>query len=99
MDLGTHPEALPPRPLAHRCSSAAAAHRHLPQPGYLALCHGILGDRARADNGAVLDAGLESLVRGAALNLSHMENFELATGANWLDDGDYLAPVNSQRQL
>jgi hypothetical protein len=41
-----------------------------------------------------------SLVRGAALNLSNMENFEAATGAAWLDEGSTSGPVvNSQRQL
>ncbi len=41
-----------------------------------------------------------SLMRGAALNLSNMENFEFLTQKNWLDDGAYSGPVvNSRRQL
>jgi hypothetical protein len=40
------------------------------------------------------------LLRGAALNLSHMENFEAVTGLPFVDDGAYSGPVvNSQRQL
>jgi hypothetical protein len=41
-----------------------------------------------------------SLVRGAALNLSHMENFEFTALAPWFDDGAFSGPVvNSRRQL
>jgi hypothetical protein len=41
-----------------------------------------------------------TLTRQAALNLSHLENFEVETGANWRDDGAYSGPVvNSRRQL
>jgi hypothetical protein len=51
-------------------------------------------------NAAAVTHAVRSLMRGAALNLSNMENFEAATGANWLDDGPYSGPVvNSQRQL
>jgi hypothetical protein len=47
----------------------------------------------RAHNDAVADLAVASLVRGAALELSNMENFELATG-------DTAAPVvDSPRQL
>lgn len=54
----------------------------------------------RADNDAVADRMTRALLRGAALNLSHMENFEAASGAPWVDDGDASGPVvNSQRQL
>ena len=53
-----------------------------------------------AKNDAVTDRMVRALVRGAALNLSHMENAEAATGAPWLDDGSASGPVvNSQRQL
>lgn len=53
-----------------------------------------------AGNDVVADRMVRALMRGAALNLSHMENFEAATGAAWLDDGAYSGPViNSQRQL
>jgi glycogen debranching enzyme len=49
---------------------------------------------------AAFSAGMRSLVRGAALNLSNMENFELVTGKPFLEDGAYSGPVvNSQRQL
>ncbi|HAZ11958.1 MAG: hypothetical protein A2X86_07095 [Bdellovibrionales bacterium GWA2_49_15] len=41
-----------------------------------------------------------SMIRGAALNLSNMENFEFLSMNNWLDDGNLSGPVvNSQRQL
>ncbi|MBA2662350.1 MAG: Ig-like domain-containing protein [Bradymonadaceae bacterium] len=51
-------------------------------------------------NDAVFDHDLESLARGAALNLSNMENFEFLTLANWFEDGAYSGPVvNSRRQL
>lgn len=43
---------------------------------------------------------LYSLVRGAALNLSNMENLEFLSGANFVQDGKYSGPVvNSRRQL
>ena len=49
---------------------------------------------------AVFDHDLESLIRGAALNLSNMENFEFLTQVPWYDDGPYSGPVvNSRRQL
>lgn len=54
----------------------------------------------RAENAPAIAHGVRSLIRGAALNLSNMENFEAATGASWLDDGSFSGPVvNSQRQL
>lgn len=55
---------------------------------------------ASVENADVIDNGVRSLVRGAAMNLSNMENFEAVTGANWLDEGSTSGPVvNSQRQL
>lgn len=55
---------------------------------------------AKTGNAAVLDHSLQSLMRGAAMNLSNMENFEIASGAAWFDDGAASGPVvNSQRQL
>jgi hypothetical protein len=55
---------------------------------------------AKTGNPDALDHAVRSLVRGAALNLSNMENFEAVTGANWLDEGATSGPVvNSQRQL
>lgn len=53
-----------------------------------------------ARNDKVVNHAIWSLMRGAALNLSNMENFELVTGANWLEEGATSGPVvNSQRQL
>lgn len=52
------------------------------------------------DNDAVFEHALWSLMRGAALNLSNMENLEMVTGRPWVDDGPASGPVvNSQRQL
>lgn len=105
IDLGTHPEALAAYP-----HGPAGPPVIWPQQQYTPIYHNratwpfvtsysVIAARA-AGNGAVLDAGLDALVRGAALNLSHMENFELQTGANWLDDGEFSGPVvNSRRQL
>lgn len=53
-----------------------------------------------ARHDAVGDRAVHSLIRGAALNLSNMENFEAASGRPWLADGDASGPVvNSERQL
>ncbi len=55
---------------------------------------------ARANNEAVAERMVRALVRGTALNLSNMENFEAGSGRAWLEDGEYSGPVvNSQRQL
>jgi len=105
LDLGTHPEALETYPhgpagppvIFPQQQRVPVYHNRAMWP--FVTAYGVLAAR-EADNGAVFDAGLEALVRGAALNLSHMENFEVATGANWLDDGEYSGPiVNSRRQL
>ncbi|MFM2161792.1 MAG: hypothetical protein RLZZ383_1304 [Pseudomonadota bacterium] len=54
----------------------------------------------QVDNAAVFDHDLDSLARGAALNLSNMENFEFLSGRNWVDAGAESGPVvNSRRQL
>jgi hypothetical protein len=54
----------------------------------------------KVGNDAAFERGVRSLVRGAALNLSNMENLELVSGKPYLDDGAYSGPVvNSQRQL
>jgi hypothetical protein len=54
----------------------------------------------KAGHAAAVDLAVTSLVRGAALNLSNMENLEVVTGRAWLDDGAASGPVvNSQRQL
>jgi len=51
-------------------------------------------------NAAALDHDVESLIRGAALNLSNMENFDFANGANYTPLGALSGPVvNSRRQL
>lgn len=53
-----------------------------------------------ANNDVVADKMIRALVRGAAINLSNMENFEAASGAPWVDEGATSGPVvNSQRQL
>lgn len=55
---------------------------------------------AKVGNPQAIDLDVRSLMRGAAMNLSNMENFEVTTGANYVDDGAYSGPVvNSQRQL
>lgn len=42
----------------------------------------------------------DSMIRGTALNLSNMENYEFLSMNNWFDDGILTGPVvNSQRQL
>ncbi len=54
----------------------------------------------KVGNDTAFDAGIRSLVRAAALNLSNMENLEVVTGKAWHDDGAFSGPVvNSQRQL
>lgn len=51
-------------------------------------------------NAGAVEHGVRSLVRGAALNLSNMENLEAVTGTAWHDDGPWSGPVvNSHRQL
>ncbi len=53
-----------------------------------------------ADHDAVADRAVRSLVRGAALSLSNMENFEAVSGAAQVEEGATSGPVvNSQRQL
>ncbi len=55
---------------------------------------------AQARHPVVATKMARALVRGAALNLSNMENFEAASGAAYVDEGVYSGPVvNSQRQL
>jgi hypothetical protein len=55
---------------------------------------------AHADHDAVAGKLMRALIRGAALNLSNMENFEAGSGSNWVDEAEYSGPVvNSQRQL
>ncbi len=51
-------------------------------------------------NDAAVDLATWSLMRGAALNLSNMENLEIVSGRAYVEDGAYSGPVvNSQRQL
>ena len=55
---------------------------------------------AKIEHVALAEKLVQALVRGAALHLSHMENFEAATGDVYLDDGAASGPVvNSERQL
>ncbi|MDG1483227.1 MAG: hypothetical protein P8R54_26795 [Myxococcota bacterium] len=105
LDLNTHPEALAAYPhgpagppvIWPQQQRTPIYHNRSVWP--FVTAYAVIAAR-KADNGAVLDAGLDALVRGAALNLSHMENFELETGANWRDDGEFSGPVvNSRRQL
>jgi hypothetical protein len=54
----------------------------------------------QAGCGAAVDAGVRSLMRGAAFNLSNMENYDLATGKADVKAGVLSGPVvNSRRQL
>jgi hypothetical protein len=54
----------------------------------------------QAGNAAAVDAGIHSLMRGAAFNLSNMENFDFVTGKAEVKDGILSGPVvNSRRQL
>lgn len=54
----------------------------------------------KVGNDKAFDAGIRSLARGAALNLSNMENMEVVSGAAYVEDGAYSGPVvNSQRQI
>ena len=54
----------------------------------------------KADNARAVDAAVRSLVRGAALHLSNMENFEMVTGDTWVEEGATSGPVvDSHRQL
>jgi len=55
---------------------------------------------AKVKNDAAVDHSVDSLMRGAALNLSNMENLEMVSGSPWVDDGASSGPVvNSHRQL
>lgn len=54
----------------------------------------------RTGDAAVIDAGIHSLMRGAAFNLSNMENFDFLTGTTEVKDGVLNGPVvDSRRQL
>lgn len=51
-------------------------------------------------NADVATRAIDTLVRGSALSLSNMENFELVTGKTYVDEGATSGPVvNSRRQL
>ncbi len=105
LDLGTHPEALEQYP-----HSSVGAPVIFPQQQHTPIYHNraiwpfvtsyaVLAAR-KANNGAVFNANLNSLIRAAALNISNMENLEWQTGRNWVEDGIYSGPiVNSRRQL
>jgi len=54
----------------------------------------------RVGNAAVIDQGVHSLMRGAAFNLSNMENYDFVTGKTQVKDGVLSGPViDSQRQI
>ena len=55
-----------------------------------------LNAAVKVNNNKMADNAIESLVRGAALNLSNMENLELLTGKPYYDDGP---AISSRRQL
>lgn len=55
-----------------------------------------LNAAVKVNNNKVADNAIESLVRGAALNLSNMENLEWLTGKPYYDDGP---AISSRRQL
>lgn len=51
-------------------------------------------------NDAAINNGVNSMMRGAAINLSNLDAFEFVTGAPWVEDGQNSGPVtNSQRSL
>lgn len=53
-----------------------------------------------AGHDGAYEAAARSLLRGAAMNLSNMENLEVVTGTAFVADGNNSGPVvNSQRQL
>lgn len=59
----------------------------------------LLAAREARHAGAFTHA-VRTLMRGAALSLSNMENYDLPSGLPWREDGTYSGPVvNSQRQL
>lgn len=54
----------------------------------------------RVNDAEAVDRGVASLMRGAAFNLSNMENLDAGTGKAWAGNGPLQGPViNSQRQL
>ena len=54
----------------------------------------------QAYNSTAVDHAVYSLIRGTALNLSNMENFDFVTGAAYAETNGISGPViNSQRQL
>ena len=54
----------------------------------------------KAGNAEAVDAGIQSLERLAALNLSNMENYDFMTGLSRVDTGPRKGPqINSRRQL
>ncbi len=54
----------------------------------------------KVGNAAVIDAGIHSLMHGAAFNLSNMENFDFLTGKTEVKDGVLSGPVvDSRRQI
>lgn len=54
----------------------------------------------KAGNAAVVDRGIHSLMRGAAFNLSNMENYDFVSGETEVKDGVLSGPVvDSRRQI
>jgi hypothetical protein len=55
---------------------------------------------AQSRHDSAFTANFRTLIKGAALNLSNMENFEFVTLKNYAQDGSFSGPVvNSRRQL
>ena len=77
--------------------SVPVYHNHAIWP--FVTAYWIKAARAAGD-AAVVDAGIRSLIRGAAFNLSNMENFDFATGLAEVKNRSLNGPViNSRRQL
>jgi len=85
-------------PVIHPQQSATAVYHNRAMWPFVTA----YGLKAAAMHGnvAVADAAYDTLMRGAATNLSNMENLEWLSGQPMLDDGKLSGPVvNSRRQL
>ncbi len=105
LDLQTHPEVMQHYPHGQfgppviwpQQQHTPIYHNRAVWP--FVTAYSILAAR-QANNQQVFEHNLNSLIKLAALNLSHMENYEWQTGSNWYEDGDDSGPVlNSRRQL
>ncbi|MGH8032217.1 MAG: Six-hairpin glycosidase-like protein [Luteimonas sp.] len=107
---GAMPEARARQSLANYPASAAGSPVIWPQQPGIAIYHNraiwpfvsayALKAARKLDMPARIDHELRSLMRGAALAGSNMENYEFVTQAAHVDDGALSGPVvNSPRQL